>query len=385
MYGILYCCLLIVVSHYTGIVVGFIGRVPQRWMHFPYQQAPIVVFRPCSDRSTICFVQATNDMNWDPKSAPKLDFDEDFYSVLEVDPAISSKDMKKAYYKIVFKYHPDNKETPEAKALCNKQMMVINAAYKVLKDADARAAYDRKRKVGVYGGAASKAGGRSTSSSSSSSSGRSSSSSSSSSGNRYSSTQSSSGGAGSDPFGGFWGSNSNNNAEYTTTDSLGDIFSELWSEIRKGEGKNIVGDVLEFLEDQVRVLSAYCCSWILVCCVACTLRRMLVQHRVVSFYVERCCVWTRGPVDVDLFLMFRPDTLCSCQMPYTSATDARNAYDTWSSSSSSAGSSSSGSGRGSGSGSGGQPGDDERTQARVDSAVRIMQSAIQNLKVGGGE
>jgi DnaJ-class molecular chaperone len=183
-----------------------------------------------------------------------LDFDEDFYSVLEIDPAISSKDMKKAYYKIVFKYHPDNKETAEAKALGNKQMMVINAAYKVLKDADARAVYDRKRQAGVYGGAASKVGARSSSSSS-----RSSSSSSSSS---RSSAQGSSAGSGSssgDPFGGFWGNNGNSNAEYTTTDSLGDIFSELWSEIRKGEGKNIVGDVLEFLEDQVRVHVLFSC------------------------------------------------------------------------------------------------------------------------------
>jgi DnaJ domain len=97
---------------------------------------------------------STTDMNWDPKSAPKLDFNEDFYSILEVDPMISSKELKKAYYKIVFKYHPDNKEGKEQKDLCNKQMMVINAAYKVLKDGDARVVYDRKRKAGVYGEAA---------------------------------------------------------------------------------------------------------------------------------------------------------------------------------------------------------------------------------------
>ena len=94
-------------------------------------------------------------MNWDPKSAPKLDFEEDLYSVLEVDDSIKSKDLKKAYYKLVFKYHPDNKEGEAAKALSNKQMMVINNAYKVLKEDDTRAAYDRKRKFGALDGKAS--------------------------------------------------------------------------------------------------------------------------------------------------------------------------------------------------------------------------------------
>ena len=46
-------------------------------------------------------------MNWDPKKAPKLDFNEDYYSVLEVDSVATSQELKKAYYKIVFKYHPD--------------------------------------------------------------------------------------------------------------------------------------------------------------------------------------------------------------------------------------------------------------------------------------
>ena len=37
-------------------------------------------------------------MNWDPNSAPKLDFDEDYYSVLETDPKIDAMLLKKAYY-----------------------------------------------------------------------------------------------------------------------------------------------------------------------------------------------------------------------------------------------------------------------------------------------
>ena len=66
------------------------------------------------------------DMTWDIKSAPKLDFDEDYYSVLEVDSKILPKDLKKAYYSIVFVYHPDRKSEVADKDLANKQMMVIN-------------------------------------------------------------------------------------------------------------------------------------------------------------------------------------------------------------------------------------------------------------------
>jgi hypothetical protein len=184
------------------------------------------------------------DMNWDPKSGPKLDFNEDYYSLLEIDPAITSKDMKKAYYKIVFKYHPDNKEGKDQKELCNKQMMVINAAYKVLKDGDARKVYDRKRMSGVYGEAA-KAGkstggssnGRSTTQQSQST--------------KASSSSSSSGYSSSDSQSNNNRYNPGNEDSYQKTESLNDIFSDLWSEIRKGESKNIMGDLLDFLEDQV--------------------------------------------------------------------------------------------------------------------------------------
>ena len=88
-----------------------------------------------------------DDMNWDPQSAPKLDFDEDYYSVLEVPSNIDSKELKKAYYKIVFDYHPDRKKTENEKLICNRQMMVINNAYKILKDETTRKQYDLKRNL----------------------------------------------------------------------------------------------------------------------------------------------------------------------------------------------------------------------------------------------
>ena len=78
---------------------------------------------------------------------PKLNFNEDYYSVLEVDPNIAQNLLKKAYYKMVFKYHPDNKVGSYEKDLCNRQMMVINGAYKILKNPETRTAYDKKRKL----------------------------------------------------------------------------------------------------------------------------------------------------------------------------------------------------------------------------------------------
>ena len=99
-----------------------------------------------SPRSYNLFLKDTNnEMNWDPKAAPKLDFNEDYYSVLEAPPNIDSKELKKQYYKIVFQYHPDGKKTEKEKELSNKQMMVINNAYKILKNDVTRKEYDIKR------------------------------------------------------------------------------------------------------------------------------------------------------------------------------------------------------------------------------------------------
>jgi len=92
-----------------------------------------------------------DDLVWDPKAAPKLDFDEDYYSVLEVDVVVSPRDLKKAYFKVVFSYHPDRKSTAADKRLANQQMMVINGAYRVLKTPETRLEYDAQRRRGLLG------------------------------------------------------------------------------------------------------------------------------------------------------------------------------------------------------------------------------------------
>ena len=102
----------------------------------------------------LCTNSADSEMNWDPKAGPKLDFNEDYYSVLDVDSKVEPKELKKAYYKLVFKYHPDNIENESSKSLCNKQMMVINGAYRILKNIDLRVLYDKQRRKGLVGVAA---------------------------------------------------------------------------------------------------------------------------------------------------------------------------------------------------------------------------------------
>ncbi len=64
----------------------------------------------------------------------------DYYRVLGVSREASDEDIKKAYRKLVFKYHPDrNAATAEAEA----KIREINAAYEIVGDAEKRRSYDR--------------------------------------------------------------------------------------------------------------------------------------------------------------------------------------------------------------------------------------------------
>ncbi|KAJ1411126.1 hypothetical protein B484DRAFT_402721 [Ochromonadaceae sp. CCMP2298] len=66
----------------------------------------------------------------DVKSALKLSFKENFYSILECDSTTTQKAIKKAFYKMVKKYHPDSFPNDAARQkLSGYQMMVINEAY----------------------------------------------------------------------------------------------------------------------------------------------------------------------------------------------------------------------------------------------------------------
>jgi molecular chaperone DnaJ len=63
----------------------------------------------------------------------------DYYEVLGVQRNASSEDIKKAFRKLAFQYHPDrNREDGAA-----EKFKEINEAYEILSDADKRSSYDR--------------------------------------------------------------------------------------------------------------------------------------------------------------------------------------------------------------------------------------------------
>ena len=65
----------------------------------------------------------------------------DPYKILQVDPEAEDEVIQAAYRRLARKYHPDLAETPEAAA----RMASINAAWELIGDPAARAAFDRKR------------------------------------------------------------------------------------------------------------------------------------------------------------------------------------------------------------------------------------------------
>src|SRR5258708_1476507 len=61
----------------------------------------------------------------------------DYYEILGVPKGASKDEIKKAFYKLAHKYHPDKKEGNEAK------FKEVNEAYQVLSDDSKRSKYDQ--------------------------------------------------------------------------------------------------------------------------------------------------------------------------------------------------------------------------------------------------
>lgn len=79
----------------------------------------------------------------------------DYYEILGVGRDADADEIKKAYRKLAFEYHPDrNNGSKEAEA----KFKEATEAYEVLRDPDKRAAYDRYGHAGVKGGAGAGAG-----------------------------------------------------------------------------------------------------------------------------------------------------------------------------------------------------------------------------------
>jgi len=70
----------------------------------------------------------------------------DYYEVLGIVPSASAEEIRRAYHKRAFKYHPDrNQKWDEA----NKEMQGINEAYAILSDPIKRREYDLPRGYGI--------------------------------------------------------------------------------------------------------------------------------------------------------------------------------------------------------------------------------------------
>lgn len=77
----------------------------------------------------------------------------DYYEILGVDKGVSKEELKKAYRKLVKKYHPDVNKAEDAE----KKFKEIQEAYEILSDESKRKAYDQYGHAGTagFGGGAS--------------------------------------------------------------------------------------------------------------------------------------------------------------------------------------------------------------------------------------
>lgn len=70
--------------------------------------------------------------------------EENYYTVLGIPENASEEEIRAAYHRLAFKYHPDRNSS----AYAEEQMKKINQAHDILSDHKARDEYDRERRFG---------------------------------------------------------------------------------------------------------------------------------------------------------------------------------------------------------------------------------------------
>lgn len=70
-----------------------------------------------------------------------MDFEKDYYAILELDHTATAEEIRKAYRALARRFHPDTSDEPDAAG----RFREIQTAYEILSDERQRGAYDRKR------------------------------------------------------------------------------------------------------------------------------------------------------------------------------------------------------------------------------------------------